>query len=89
MDTKKAVHAECETISRGGPREKMISCGGVWVVNSETELIQAINTYLENSQLHRDGGQTTIMQQIYTADGLAGKRIGEHVASLVVDASEL
>jgi hypothetical protein len=64
--------------------KKMVACGGSWVVTSEEQLIQAMNTYLKQPTLHQEGRQVAIAQQIYKTDGLAGKRIGEYVKSLIM-----
>jgi CDP-glycerol glycerophosphotransferase (TagB/SpsB family) len=57
----------------------LIALGGTKVAKSKEELITAINQYLKNPGLDRDGRQKIVKRQMYKIDGLAGRRIGEFV----------
>ncbi|OHB03551.1 MAG: hypothetical protein A2920_02720 [Candidatus Zambryskibacteria bacterium RIFCSPLOWO2_01_FULL_43_17] len=62
--------------------KKMLALGGVTVVMSEDELINAINRYLVEPSLHKEGRELVRKQQFYGLDGKAGERIGQYLVTL-------
>ncbi len=63
--------------------KKMIACGGVRIVKSAKELIEAINAYLQNPSLDKEGRDRMRAQQLYQCDGHAGERIGAFIAAAI------
>lgn len=57
----------------------ILASGGVAVVDTKEELIEAINSYLKDRTLHRAGRARLVAEQCYTLDGKAGRRIGEYI----------
>jgi len=55
--------------------------GGSWVVKSEDELIQAINEYLRNPELHKEGRRKIVETQCQYTDGKSGERIAKMILS--------
>ena len=53
--------------------------GGVWRVYNERELVQAVKTYLEKPELHRDGRKRIVEELVGPLDGKAGQRAFEIV----------
>lgn len=62
---------------------KMLKCGGVSIATNPVELIEMINVYLDNPDLHREGRLRMLKQQFYKLDGQAGRRIGEYIISML------
>ena len=52
----------------------LIRTGGVWVVETEEELIRAVKTYLANPSLHREGRSRIVKEVVGPLDGKAGQR---------------
>ena len=57
----------------------IVESGGVTAVESTEELITAVNGYLRDRGLHRQGRERIIAEQIYKLDGKAGERIGNFI----------
>ena len=55
--------------------------GGVWLVNNDNELSQAVKGYLRNPEKHREGRQWIVNHVCEHADG----RCGERMAKAVID----
>lgn len=60
--------------------KKMIKLHGVNLVSSPEELIRAINMYLDDPSVDRDGRRLMVTQQLYKLDGKSGERIGAYVS---------
>lgn len=52
---------------------------GFWLVKNDAELIEAINAYLKNPQLHAEGRQQIIKQFCYKIDGQSARRLANFV----------
>jgi hypothetical protein len=63
--------------------QRIIQSGGVTVVRGEGELIGAINAYLKDPSLHREGRRRICLQECGPNPGTAGRAIGETIASLM------
>ena len=63
--------------------KKMLVLGGVTVVMSENELIDAINKYFKNPSWNKDGRDHMRKQQFHNLDGKAGKRVGNYLISIL------
>jgi len=61
--------------------KKMIACGGVNVAENADDLVRAVNAYLEDPTLDRDGRKKMVDQQLVYTDGKSGIRVG----TIVVD----
>ncbi len=57
----------------------VVESGGVWMVDSEPELLNAINNYLLNSALLEDGRKKLREFFMHKTDGQSGRRIAEEV----------
>ena len=57
----------------------IMETGGVSLANSETNLIELINKYLNNPELNKDNREKIIQEQYGAKDGKAGKRAGEYI----------
>lgn len=57
----------------------VVESGGVWMVDNEQELLNAINGYLLNSALLEDGRKKLREYFMYKTDGQSGRRIAETV----------
>ena len=68
--------------SRSTHYSHLVQTGGVWVVHSEQECVQAIGHYLEDPALHRDGRRRIAVTVTGEADGGAGKRLADDVLTL-------
>jgi len=55
--------------------KKMIACGGVRVVSSESELVGTVREYLSDPNLDQMGRNKMLRQQLFKLDGQSGKRI--------------
>lgn len=62
---------------------KVAAIGGIWLVKSKEELLQAINTYLENPELHADRRAEVARQQSWRPDGRSGKRVADIIEKLL------
>lgn len=56
---------------------------GVWRAGSREELTHAVETYLQNPDLHADGRRKIVAQQCAFTDGKAGRRVAEALISLL------
>jgi len=61
--------------------QPIVKSGGVRIVRSFDELVDAIHHYLENPALDKEGRKRIVREQCDPFDGKAGKRIGEFVLS--------
>jgi hypothetical protein len=68
--------------SRSTHYSHLVETGGVWVVHSEEECIQAIGRYLDDPALHRDGRKRIATTVTGEPDGGAGQRLAEDVLNL-------
>lgn len=57
----------------------VVKTGAAWIVDGKEELLNAINSYLKNSDLLSGGRKKLRNHFCYKIDGLAGKRIGEEI----------
>lgn len=57
--------------------------GGVWLVNNFDEMTQAINTYLEQPELHRAKRKWMVEHVCGFADGSSGARMAEAIRDFV------
>lgn len=57
--------------------------GGIWLVNSEEELINAINSYLENPKLLSSGRRRIVETQTQFTDGESGVRLAKAVLEML------
>lgn len=62
---------------------RIIRSGGVRNVFTEEELFDAVNAYLENPALDREGRKRIVDQEVPRNRGCAGRAIGEHVLDVV------
>ena len=62
--------------------EKILTQKGIWVVRSFDELREACQAYLNEPDLHREGRNNIIRQQLGTYFGNAGKRTAEVLMEL-------
>lgn len=63
--------------------QRIVQSGGVAMVRNETELIAAINAYLRDPSLHREGRRRIREQECGPYPGEAGRAIGLAVSRLV------
>lgn len=61
----------------------LVSTGGVWVVRSEEECLEAIRSYVAQPDLHEAGRKKIVEMVTGCADGSAGKRLADEVLRLV------
>lgn len=59
--------------------QEVIKSGGVWLTDNKDELLNAINSYLDNQNLLSDGRECLRNYFCHKIDGLSGKRIGEAI----------
>lgn len=62
---------------------RVLATGGVARTYSEDELIEAVNRYLEDPSLDREGRQRIVDQEVSAHRGYAGRAIGEHILALL------
>jgi hypothetical protein len=62
--------------------QRVLRSGGVALVRSETELIEAINAYLRDPSLHGAGRRAIREQECGPNPGRAGRALGETLARL-------
>jgi len=62
---------------------KLIDTKGVRMVDSEDELIDAINAYLENPNLDNEGRARILDEQLHKIDGQSGQRVAKNVLDFV------
>lgn len=60
----------------------LVATGGVTIVRSEAECLDAIDAYLKNSRLHEAGRREIVNLVTGVADGGAGERLAEEVLTL-------
>lgn len=65
----------------------LVSTGGVWVVRSEEECLEAIRFYMAKPALHDVGRRKIVEMVTGSADGLAGKRLADEILRLVSQAN--
>lgn len=63
--------------------KKMIDCGGVWVVSSEDELIEAINAYYKNPDMLKEGREEIKKKQIQFMDGKSSDRLAGFIKEAI------
>lgn len=63
--------------------KRMLACGGVKIVNDETELVDAVNAYFSDPSLDDDKRRLLVREQLYRLDGLSGQRLAQSVISFV------
>ena len=51
--------------------------GGMQIVENKEQLVEALNRYLQDPSLDRDGRQSMVEAECYKLDGKAGERIAE------------
>ncbi len=61
----------------------IIKTNGERGVNNKEELVQAINEYLENPELDKEGRAQMIKEQCYLTDGKSGQRMAKVILSLI------
>lgn len=61
--------------------KQIVETGGVAVVESDQQLIDAIDRYLQDRTLDHAGRMRIISEQVYKLDGQAGMRIGNFIIS--------
>ena len=61
--------------------QKALRSGGIRLVNSKKDLIEWINTYLENPATDHEGRKRLVEEQCYKTDGRAGERIAQYLLS--------
>jgi hypothetical protein len=66
----------------------IVRSGGVWSVTNLDEMIVAVETYLKSPELHRAERRWIVEFVCGRVDGLAGKRMAEAVAELLVTRCE-
>lgn len=59
--------------------QNIVNTGGVTVAYTFEELLRAINCYLENPALHKEGRERIVREQCYKLDGKSGKRISDYI----------
>jgi len=59
--------------------KKLLDTGGARIVRSVDEWIEAINDYLENPSLDREGRSRIVREQLYKIDGKSGERVASQV----------
>jgi len=62
--------------------QRMLATGCTRVAHSMKELLDLINTYLEDPSLDREGRQKLAEQECGKIDGCAGKRIANHILEM-------
>lgn len=63
--------------------QPILKSGGTRVAYSLDELLAAINAYLKDPSLDREGRKRIVDEQCYKLDGKSGERIGKFVVSLL------
>lgn len=66
--------------------QSLVQTGGVEVVKSEQECIEAIKKYLANPSLHKEGRKKIIDTVTGVPDGKAGIRLSNHILELTTQA---
>jgi len=61
----------------------IVRSGGVWNVNSNAEMMEAIKGYLQDPSLHREGRQRIVEYVCGTFDGRSGERMANAVCSIL------
>lgn len=61
----------------------MRESGGLWQVNSESELIEACRAYLLDPSLHREGRANMVKSIVWSQDGKAGDRLARALIALI------
>ena len=62
---------------------KVVETGGIRIAYDIDELVRHIQAYLDNPSLEAEGRQKIREQQCYRLDGNSGRRVGEHILSLL------
>ena len=62
---------------------RVVKTGGVWMVDNEIELLNSINSYLDNPTLLSAGRERLRNYFCYKIDGLSGNRIADAVLSFL------
>ena len=57
--------------------EKLLPMGGMQIVENKEQLVGALNRYLQDPSLDRDGRQNMVEAECHKLDGKAGERIAE------------
>ncbi len=60
-----------------------LKTGAIDLVNSENELIESINSYLNNSSIKTKERQKLVAEQCVYTDGQSGKRIADYIFNLI------
>lgn len=63
--------------------QPIVKSGGTRIVYSFEELLVAVNAYLKDPSLDRDGRKRIIDEQCYKLDGKSGERIGKFVVAFL------
>lgn len=59
--------------------KKALKTGGIKVVSNKENMIYWINSYLENSDLDKEGRERLVEEQCWKLDGKSGKRIADSI----------
>jgi hypothetical protein len=81
--TCRSVDLPARVIDTWDHYTRVLDTGGVARAYSEDALIDAVNRYLDDPTLDREGRQRIVDQEIPVNRGCAGRAIGEHIISLL------
>lgn len=59
---------------------RILDTGGTWPVYSESELIEAIRTYIDAPSTDEEGRKRIVTEQCYKLDGRSGQRIASYLS---------